>query len=80
MAVDLLLQNGANVDCSDNKGCAPLIISAQYGRTMQAGYLIGKGAKVFLTDTEGDTALHWAAFKGIVNSCISVTEKPITTY
>ena len=64
LAVDLLLQNGASIDVADNKGCTPLIIAAQYGKTMLAGYLIGKGSKVFLTDSEGDTALHWACFKG----------------
>ena len=64
LCVDLLIQNGASIDCTDNKGCTPLIISAQYGKAMLAGYLIGKGAKSFFTDHEGDNALHWACFKG----------------
>lgn len=62
--VDLLLQNGVAIDVNDNKGCTPLIIAAQYGKAMLAGYLIGKGSKTFLTDHEGDNALHWACFKG----------------
>jgi len=41
-----------------------MIIASQYGRTMLVGYLIGKGASLTVTDREGDTALHWAAFKG----------------
>ena len=65
LCVDLLIQNGASIDCTDNKGCTPLIISAQYGKAMLAGYLIGKGAKSFFTDHEGDNALHWACFKGV---------------
>jgi len=64
LCVDLLIQNGASINCTDNKGCTPLIITAQYGKAMLAGYLIGKGAKTFLTDHEGDSALHWACFKG----------------
>ncbi|XP_074619564.1 uncharacterized protein LOC141878494 [Acropora palmata] len=64
LCVDLLIQNGASIDCTDNKGCSPLIISSQYGKAMLAGYLVGKGAKTFLTDHEGDNALHWACFKG----------------
>lgn len=64
LCVDLLIQNGASIDCTDNKGCSPLIISSQYGKAMLAGYLVGKGAKTFLTDHEGDNALHWASFKG----------------
>lgn len=59
-----ILQLGVSIDVVDNKGCTPLIIAAQYGHTMLAGYLIGKGAQLFFTDKEGDTALHWAAFKG----------------
>ena len=31
---------------------------------MLAGYLMGKGAKLQLTDKDGDNALHWAGFKG----------------
>lgn len=71
LCVDLLLQNGASIDCTDNKGCTPLIITAQYGKAMLAGYLIGKGAKIFLTDHEGDNALHWACFKGSKLFCIN---------
>lgn len=62
--VDILLQVGASVDCQDNKGCTPLIYACQYGQTTLAGYLIGKGAQLHICDKDGDTALHWAAFKG----------------
>jgi len=64
VTVDILLQNGALIDAMDNRSCTPLIIAAQYGKTMLAGYLIGKGARKDLTDVDGDTALHWACFKG----------------
>jgi ankyrin repeat protein len=62
--VDVLLQRGVNIDVLDKKGCSPLIVACQYGKTMLAGYLMGKGASTRLTDNDGDTALHWAAFKG----------------
>jgi ankyrin repeat protein len=61
-------QLGVSVDVTDNKGCTPLIVASQYGQTMLAGYLMGKSAQLYLTDREGDTALHWAAFKGIKSS------------
>jgi len=45
--------------------------ASQYGQTMLVGYLIGKGASLCVTDREGDTALHWAAFKGDhVHTCV----------
>jgi len=53
-----------SIEVADAKGCTPVIIASQYGRTMLVGYLIGKGACLTATDREGDTALHWAAFKG----------------
>ncbi|XP_076817148.1 uncharacterized protein LOC143462764 [Clavelina lepadiformis] len=62
--VEILLQAGVSIDSVDNKECTPLIIAAQYGRTLLAGFLMGKGARLQITDKEGDNALHWAAFKG----------------
>lgn len=35
-----------------------------YGRTATAAYLLGMNAQNHLTDINGDTALHWAAYKG----------------
>ena len=62
--VDILLTAGVNIDVTDAKGCTPLIVASQYGKVILAGYLMGKGARQQLTDKDGDTALHWAAFKG----------------
>lgn len=64
LTVDLLIQHGISINTTDNRGCTPLIIATQYGKTMLVSYLIGKGARKDFTDIDGDTALHWAAFKG----------------
>jgi ankyrin repeat protein len=63
-AVDILCQAGVDLDVTDNKGCTPLIVACQYGKTMLAGYLMGKGARLQIVDRDGDNALHWASFKG----------------
>ena len=63
--VDILLQAGVNIDVVDSKGCTPLIVACQYGKTVLAGYLLGKGARRECIDKDGDTALHWSAFKGL---------------
>lgn len=62
--VDILLQHNIPIDAPDNKQCTPLIIAAQFGKADLCSYLIGKGANIHAVDEEGDTALHWAAFKG----------------
>ena len=62
--LEILLQFGISIDSQDSKGCTPLIYASQYGQTTLAGYLIGKGAQLHICDKDGDTALHWAAFKG----------------
>lgn len=63
--IQLLLQTGqVQVNTADFKGLTPLMTAAMYGRTISACYLLGMGALHHLTDINGDTALHWAAYKG----------------
>ncbi|XP_072351781.1 uncharacterized protein [Scyliorhinus torazame] len=62
--VDILLQAGVSVDEMDERGCTPFIIASQYGHIALCCYLVGKGARLQACDSEGDNALHWAAFKG----------------
>ena len=62
--IEILLQAGVNIDVVDGKGCTPLIVACQYGKTVLCGYLLGKGARLHMLDKDGDSALHWAAFKG----------------
>ena len=50
-----------NIDVVDSKGCTPLIVACQYGKTVLAGYLMGKGARREYVDKDGDTALHLLA-------------------
>ena len=35
-----------------------------FGRSLMAAYLLGRGAQANLTDMNGDSALHWSAYKG----------------
>ena len=35
-----------------------------YGRVSACVFLLGMGAKHNLVDTNGDTAAHWATYKG----------------
>nr|CAI5827871.1 unnamed protein product [Callosobruchus analis] len=38
--------------------------ACMFGRTGAAAFLLGMGAANDLADVNGDTALHWAAYKG----------------
>jgi ankyrin repeat protein len=55
---------GVGVDATDHKGLTPLMMACMFGRSLTAAYLLGRGAQPHLTDMNGDSALHWAAYKG----------------
>ena len=52
------------MDATDHKGLTPLMMACMFGRSLMAAYLLGRGARPHLTDMNGDSALHWAAYKG----------------
>ncbi|XP_014259786.1 palmitoyltransferase akr1 isoform X2 [Cimex lectularius] len=62
--VQVLLQAGVAVNAADFKGLTPLMTAAMFGRAATAAYLLGMEALNHLTDINGDSALHWAAYKG----------------
>jgi ankyrin repeat protein len=39
--------------------------ASMFGRVATAAFLLGMCALNHLTDINGDTALHWAAYKGV---------------
>jgi ankyrin repeat protein len=53
------------VNAPDFKGLTPLMTACVFGRVVTAAFLLGMGALNHLTDLNGDTALHWAAYKGV---------------
>lgn len=60
-----LLECGdASVDAQDKQQCTPLIVAAQYGEIMCAHLLLRHGADPLAVDENGDTAMHWVAYKG----------------
>ena len=53
-----------HIDVRDNRKCTPLIIAAQYGEVVISHFLMRNGADPRAVDQHGDTAMHWAAYKG----------------
>lgn len=45
--------------------------ASMFGRAATAAFLLGMGACNSLIDINGDTALHWAAYKGNISSKLS---------
>lgn len=64
IVVELFVERGVDIDTSDLNGCSPLMVASQYGQSLVVSYLLQKGANKFHLDINGDTALHWAAYKG----------------
>lgn len=46
------------------QGCTALVIAAQYGFVELVIYLSNHGCDPAAIDSVGDSALHWAAYKG----------------
>jgi palmitoyltransferase ZDHHC13/17 len=68
--VALLLTKGhADIEAKDSSGCTPLLIAAQYGQVEVVAFLLQKGAQLLAVDKSGDTALHWASYKGSIPVC-----------
>ena len=68
--VALLLTKGhADIEAKDSSGCTPLLIAAQYGQVEVVAFLLQKGAQLLALDKSGDTALHWASYKGSIPVC-----------
>ena len=59
--VELLLDNGAQVDAHDRKGVTALMEAAKWGRSRVAMLLLDRGAQVSARDNKGTTPLRWAA-------------------
>ena len=65
----LLTKGHADIEAKDSSGCTPLLIAAQYGQVEVVAFLLQKGAQLLALDKSGDTALHWASYKGSIPVC-----------
>jgi ankyrin repeat protein len=62
--VKLLIENGADLNKSNNDGCTPLHLAATYGHLEVIKLLIENGADIHKSDNGGCTPLHIAATYG----------------
>lgn len=61
----LVLKLGVDVNtCDAKKHRSPLLVAAQHGHPLLVLFCVRNGADVTLVDVDGDTAVHWAAYKG----------------
>ena len=62
--IEVLIQQGADVNVQVNSGCTALIIASYFGREDVVGILLQNGADVNHRDDYGRTALIWASMEG----------------
>ena len=62
--VKLLLENGAQVDLTDNDGDSALMLASKAGHSEVVKLLLANNAQVDLTDNDGDSALIYASQEG----------------
>ncbi|TDH71306.1 hypothetical protein CCR75_005728 [Bremia lactucae] len=61
----LVLKLGVDVNtCDAKKNRSPLLVAAQNGHPLLVLFCVKNKADVTLVDADGDTAVHWAAYKG----------------
>ncbi|CAH0488154.1 unnamed protein product [Peronospora farinosa] len=61
----LVLRLGVDINqCDAKKYRSPLLVATQNGHPLLVLFCVRNGADVTLVDDDGDTAVHWAAYKG----------------
>ena len=65
-ALRFLLQHRADINAQDGNRCTAVIIAAQHDQPTAVAFLLKNGADMGIVDKNGDNALHWAAYKGLV--------------
>lgn len=67
-AIPVLIQNEADVNCSDSDGRTPLILAVSHGNTKTAKTLHENGADINKPDNVGNTPLIWAVNGGWIET------------
>eukprot|EP00803_Ostreobium_quekettii_P002329 evm.model.scf_1774.5 EVM.evm.TU.scf_1774.5 scf_1774:27209-33158(+) len=66
---EILLRAGARADITDSRGYTVWHVAAQYGQTAVIYHLALKwNLDVGVTDNDGRTPMHWAAYKGFADT------------
>ncbi len=64
VSLQFFLDHRQDINAQDGNGCSPVVIATQYNQITAVAYLIKQKCDLTLRDGNGDTALHWAAYKG----------------
>lgn len=64
--IQYLLAQRCDINAIDGNGCTPAIVACQHEQATCVVFLVQNGADLSLSDNNGDTALHWAAYKGFI--------------
>ena len=65
-AVDALINYGKNIDieAKTNIQRTPLHVACSHGNLLSCKALVNFGANMHVTDEDGDTPLHYLAYRG----------------
>ena len=64
VAMEMLVEHGADLNATDITGMTPLHVAAMLGRASEAEWLLDHGARLDALDSFGDTPVHTAAVFG----------------
>eukprot|EP01038_Epipyxis_sp_PR26KG_P007129 gene7129-9728_t len=64
VSLRFFLDRRVDISAQDANGYTPVVIATQYNQINSVIFLVKCGADLTLKDTNGDSPLHWAAYKG----------------
>jgi len=78
-ALDMAIENGANVNAADNQGVTALMLAVQNNDLVIAARLLDAGANINTVDANGDPAINWAAYYGYGDFVSLLLQRGATT-
>lgn len=56
-----IVEKGIDINFQDKRGYTPILSACMYGHQALVAFLVSRGAKLEIDDSNGDSCLHWVS-------------------